>query len=175
MFPVGSDCYLSVAPHPSLSEPLLYPTCHMAVTAWPGRTVSLPICRAKRSESCWVPPCGHRGSLQTKRTKCPSATETRRERETDGEWGRRKGERVQVRGGEIEGIGKRQCAQLTNFLNFQKGQSHLLKALCGAVKRESKDDVRGTTSADLCEKRYLYRLLGTWSSAERRGLRASSL
>lgn len=44
--------------HQSLSESLLYPTCHMAVTAQPSRTFFHPTRSARHSESCWVPPCG---------------------------------------------------------------------------------------------------------------------
>lgn len=58
MFPRRGSCYLSALPHQSLSVSFLYSTCHMVVTAEPSWTFLHPTCSARRSESCWVPPCG---------------------------------------------------------------------------------------------------------------------
>lgn len=67
MFPRRGSCYLSVSPHQSPSEPFLYSTCHMVVTAEPSWTFFRPMRCARSSESCWVPPCGGNKKQQLKR------------------------------------------------------------------------------------------------------------
>lgn len=57
-FPQRGSCYLCAMSHPSQRKSLLYFTCHMLVTPELSSMFFHPTHSARRSESCWVPPCG---------------------------------------------------------------------------------------------------------------------